>query len=204
MYQFLIDDKIVEEAIDCKNILLQINMILSDIESTDTVEWIYDYPRQFIFEFSLNKQKYSLKCNSEQLLVLNLKYLPYFLIHKDHLFKIDPKDVSDLEKNRPEILLDFILCKNALLNPYLVLKYIFHIVDSVFYQLFILYLNLTLDKTDSVTTVNFTGIMYDFNLPVKFKNYEYLFKYYLTSKKMYPFKLNYSKYISRFNTINNN
>ena len=130
-----------------------------------------------------------------------LYFFPFFIFHKDILANINENDLSLIIKLNPQSLLDIFTHAKSLINPYYVLSKIFNIADSYMYQAFILYLNKSISYNNETSHFDINliinGFVFnnDYANNLKFKN---LLMYYISSKKILPFKIKYQKYISSF------
>jgi hypothetical protein len=89
-----------------------------------------------------------------------------------------------------------ILYNKCLICPHDVLKYIFHFNDDFFCQLFVMYLNLTIKSSSLPNELHPDTIIEDF-CGCQDKQYGKLMLYYLNSKHIMPYLVQYDKYSSQ-------
>lgn len=139
------------------------------------------------------------KCNevvlTSNLIPQNLNYFPYVVLHKNILQQHSVKDIT------PEFLLNVFTSKKCLVSPYDVLLKVFNVNEELIYQTFILFLNKTIFNNQKTNPLNLTDVFNIFFIndgQIDHKNYNRLFTYFLSAKKIYPFMIRYEPYVSIF------
>lgn len=188
---YYIDNKVtnivsIYENID--DLLKNLNIMLSDI---------YDFTKQIIIvEKVCDKIVY--KTNdiliTTNIVPLKLDYLPYFVLHKDIISKYDINSITNGS------LLNIFTSKKCITDPYKVLLKIFNISEELIFQTFILFLNKTISDNHKTIQLNLTDIFENFFIDknIDYSKYNRLFTYFISAKKIYPFTIQYNKYISMY------
>jgi len=125
-----------------------------------------------------------------------LNYFPYFVLPKTILSQYFTNHFMNITS---EFLLNVFTSKKCIADPYNVLLNVFHVNEELIYQTFILFLNKTILNNHKTNPLNLTDVFENFfirNHQINHKNYNRLFTYFLSAKKIYPFMIKYENYVS--------
>lgn len=209
MYYVKINNEILVQKNDLFDIVIEFNEILSklyvnvNVNEKDIPNYILSINKKIIIQIEVNNKNIILESDIPSNLSVNDIYLlPFFIFSKNDLINIDSNDITLITQLNPQSLLDIFTYNNSLLNAYFVLSEIFHVSDHCIYQTFTLYLNKTIYINPETTKFNMDTIIGNFVKNDNFIDnlkYKNLFIYYIASKQIFPFKIKYEKYISKFN-----
>lgn len=200
MYRIYINNNIVHLNTDIDKVVRELNKILSKYHDYKIPLTIEKTDRCIIVR--TNDTVIILDSDEDIILTVNdIHLLPYFLLNFNRVGDVITYKLDGIINLDPHYILDLITFKDCMIDPYYLLVKLFNINEELIYQTFILYLNKTIKITSQPNKIDINEIIDDFlytrnNLDDINKYYK-LFSFYVSNKKLLPFMITYSPYISQ-------
>lgn len=193
----------MKEYDDIKNMVIDFNSILTRNSSKKITDKIL-LDHSFELEIGVVKVHFN---NCFFLDDFNL--LPLFIFDRQLIDKMDDDKIQKIIELNPNELLDIFTYGKCLMDPYFILMDIFNVKRETIYQVFVLYLNKTISSSNEINQLNFNKIIKDFFINCNYeliwskdiKILKKLISFYIMSKQIYPFMLEYQKYDCFFNNF---
>ena len=206
MFRIKINNIIQMQNDNLNDIIVNFNKILSIINETEKKEKYViknNDSQNVIIELEFDNKNIKLESDNPITLSYEMIHLfPFFIFHKNTLINMDDNDLLLITKLNTQLLLDVFAYDKLLLDPFYILSNIFHVPNDCIYQIFVLYLNKTISINHELSQFNMDIIIDNFinnNIYTKKLKFENLLMYYVSSKKILPFRIKYQKYVSKFN-----
>ncbi|QKF93636.1 hypothetical protein QKU48_gp0178 [Fadolivirus algeromassiliense] len=126
--------------------------------------------------------------------------LPLFILNNKYIKQISVDKLREIIELNPNSILDILMCKEVMIDPYYLLVNLFNVNEELIYQTFILYLNKTISIANEANKININNIINDFfndrKNVININKYHKLFSFYMSNKKILPFMIEYNPYKS--------
>ena len=199
MYEIYVNNNMLHSNHDIDGLIQQFNKILSNFHD-------YKIPLNVV----VNNNSIIIHTNDNVITLKNedginfdensLYLLPFFILNYKIISQLNINKLKEIIKLNPYYLLDIMTFTDSMLDPYYLLIKLFKVNEEVIYQTFILYLNKTITIHNKSNQVNINTIINSFFYMKKnvtdINKYYKLFSFYLSNKKLLPFMINFTPYIS--------
>jgi len=204
MFYIKINNLIQMQNDNLNDIIINFNKILSIINETEKGKYVIKNNDSHNVIIELEFDNKNIKLESDNTITLShemIHLFPFFIFSKNTLINMDDNDLLLITKLNTQLLLDVFTYDKLLLDPFYILSNIFHVSTDCIYQIFVLYLNKTISINHELSQFNMNIIIDNFtnnNIHTKNLKFENLLMYYISSKKILPFRIKYQKYVSKF------
>lgn len=205
MFYIKINNLIQMQNDNLNDIIINFNKILSIINETEKGKYVIKNNDSHNVIIELEFDNKNIKLESDNTITLShemIHLFPFFIFSKNTLINMDDNDLLLITKLNTQLLLDVFTYDKLLLDPFYILSNIFHVPNDCIYQIFVLYLNKTISINHELSQFNMDIIIDNFindNIHTKKLKFKNLLMYYISSKKILPFRIKYQKYVSKFN-----
>ena len=205
--------RIIKHINNNKEILLSENnsdvvfVFLNQILSKETnISTMYDCQQNdnyySLIHWKMNDYVYTLESIDDKLPIGYLTYLPYMLFNEGVLKVADIEYLQKIIELEPKYLCDLFVQK-CMTDPFILLVDVFGLNEELIYQVFVYYLNRTVDVVDEVHKMDLIMVVEMFFVNSldrdNINKYSKLFLKYLKMKQLMPFMIAYKKYEVIFN-----
>lgn len=199
MYEIYVNNNMLHSNHNIDGLIQQFNNILSKFNN-------YKIPLNIVVNnhsiiIHTNDNVITLKNeNGIELDENSLYLLPFFVLNSKIISQLHINKLKEIIKLNPYYLLDIMTFSDCMIDPYYLLIKLFKVNEEVLYQTFILYLNKTITIHNKSNKININTIINNFFYMKKnvidINKYYKLFSFYLSNKKLLPFMINFTPYIS--------
>lgn len=177
-------------------IFLFINQILSNEINITTLHNC----QHGLIQWKVGDCDYILESIHDKLCDEYLVYLPFLLFSEKTLNNTCEEYLQKIIELDPKYLCD-IFVQKCMTDPYMLLIDIFKIKEELIYQVFVHYLNKTIDVSNGINKIDLMAVvkMFFVNGEFNMDKYSKLFLKYLKMKPLMPFMIVHKKYEVIFN-----
>jgi len=148
-----------------------------------------------LIHWKVNDCEYILESLDDELSVVYLIYLPHMLFNGKTLQNINDEYLEKIIKLEPTYLCDLFVQK-CMTDPFILLVNVFRLNEELIYQIFVHYLNQTIEAVDVINNIDLNMVvkMFFINNSENSDKYSKLFMKYLKMKQLMPFMIAYKEY----------